>query len=191
MIVDRDLALGVAKLIDEMRKGGKLPSEQDLNRLAAQISGGFNAKKDEVAILRYSGDAKMLSFLLPVKLSVIGSIPITITHSLAAKNIRDKRGEIINNFPNYKHPTVFEAVDFSAEVKAVPIQKIMSSPMIVDGKVVGVIQISRKARPGDPVGPDFTPAELAQLAIVGSIVGKYVSELPAPPSVLPKAPVKV
>ena len=111
--------------------------------------------------MRLSADAKMLSFLFPIKLSVIGAIPITITHSLAAKNVRDKRGEIVNNFPNYKHPTVFEAVDLSDEVKAMPIQKIMSSPMIAEGKIVGVIQISRKARPGDPVGPDFTQADLA------------------------------
>jgi hypothetical protein len=66
----------------------------------------------------------------------------------------------------------------------------MSSPMIVEGKVVGVIQISRKARPSEPVGPDFTQADLAQLATVGSILGKFLSELPAPPVVRPKPPAK-
>ncbi len=185
-----DLILVVAKLVDEMRKAGTHPSDQDLNRLAAQISNGFKAKKEEVAILRISADARMLSFLFPIKLSVIGAIPLTTTHSLAAKTIRDKRGEIVNNFPTYKHPTVFEAVDLSDEEKAVPIQKIMSSPMIVDGKVVGVIQISRKARPGEPVGPDFTQADLAQLATVGSIMGKFLAELPAPAMIRSKAPAK-
>jgi hypothetical protein len=182
-----DLALVVAKLVDEMRKAGTPPTAQDLNRLAAQISKGFKAKKGEVAILRLSSDAKMLSFLFPIKLSVIGAIPLTATHSLAAKTIRDKRGEIVNNFPTYKHPTVFEAVDLSAEEKALPIQKIMSSPMIVDEKVVGVIQVSRKARPGDPVGPDFTPAELAELTTVGGILGKFLAALPAPSSMPPKS----
>jgi hypothetical protein len=185
-----DLVLVVAKLVDEMRKAGAPPSDQDLNRLAAQISNGFKAKKEEVAILRLSADAKMLSFLFPIKLSVVGAIPLTTTHSLAAKTIRDKRGEIVNNFPNYKHPTVFEAVDLSDQEKAVPIQKIMSSPMIVEGKVVGVIQISRKARPSEPVGPDFTPADMAQLATVGSILGKYLSELPAPSMLRTKTPAK-
>jgi len=131
-----------------------------------------------------------LSFIFPIKLSYIGAIPITTTHSLAAKTIREKRGEFVNNFANYKHPTVFEAVDLSDDEKAVPIQKIMSSPMIVDGKVVGVIQISRKARPGEPVGPDFTHADLAQLASVGSVLGKYISELPAPSLGGPKPPAK-
>lgn len=177
-MADIDPVLVVAKLVDDMRKTGGSPSEQDLNRLAAQISHAFKAKKEEVAILRLSNDAKMLSFLFPIKLSVVGAIPLTTTHSLAAKTIRDKRGEIVNNFPTYKHPTVFEAVDLSEQEKAVPIQKIMSSPMVVDGKVVGVIQISRKARPGEPVGPDFTQADMAQLSTVGSILGKFLSELP-------------
>ena len=185
-----DLVLVVAKLVDEMRKAGAPPSDKDLNRLAAQISNGFKAKKEEVAILRLSADAKMLSFLFPIKLSVIGAIPLTTTHSLAAKTIREKRGEIVNNFPNYKHPTVFEAVDLSDQEKAVPIQKIMSSPMVIEGKVVGVIQISRKARPGEPVGPDFTQADMAQLATVGSILGKYLSELPAPSMLRRKTPAK-
>jgi len=185
-----DLILTVAKLVDELRKGGVPPSDQDWNRLAAQVSNGFKARKEEVAILRLSADAKVLSFIFPIKLSYIGAIPITTTHSLAAKTIREKRGEFVNNFANYKHPTVFEAVDLSDDEKAVPIQKIMSSPMIVDGKVVGVIQISRKARPGEPVGPDFTHADLAQLASVGSVLGKYISELPAPSLGGPKPPAK-
>jgi hypothetical protein len=62
--------------------------------------------------------------------------------------------------------------------------------MIVDGKIVGVIQISRKARPGEPVGTDFTHADLAQLASVGSVLGKYISELPAPSLAGPKPPAK-
>jgi hypothetical protein len=185
-----DLILVVAKLVDELRKAGAPPSDQDWNRLAAQVSNGFKARKEEVAILRLSADAKVLSFIFPIRLSFIGAIPITTTHSLAAKTIREKRGEIVNNFANYKHPTVFEAVDLSDDEKAVPIQKIMSSPMIVEGKVVGVIQISRKARPGEPVGLDFTHADLAQLSSVGSVLGQYLSELPAPSLAHPKPPTK-
>jgi hypothetical protein len=85
----------------------------------------------------------------------------------------------VNNFAAYKHPTVFESVDLSEQEKAAPIQKIVSAPMIADGKVVGVIQISRKAKPGDPVGPDFTPKDMSELMAVGVILGKYVATLPA------------
>jgi GAF domain-containing protein len=178
-MVEMDYVLAVTRLVDELRKSGTDPSIGDWNRLALQISRVFNVRKEEVAVLRLSADARVLSFALPTKLSMIGAIPLTTAHSLAAKTIRDKRGEIVNNFTNYKHPTVFEAVNLSDEEKAVPIQKIVSSPMLADGRVVGVIQISRKARSGEPAGPDFTQADLAQLATIASVLGKYVSELPA------------
>lgn len=180
-MADIDLSLTVAKLVEEMRKAGGYPADEVLNRLAAQVSMGFKAKKEEVAILRVSPDGRMISFLFPVKLAKIGAIPLTTTHSLAAKTIRDKRAEIVNNFSVYKHPTVFEAVDLSAEEKASPIQKIVSVPMIADGKVVGVIQISRKAKPGDPIGPDFTPRDVTELSAVGAILAKFLVTLPAAP----------
>jgi len=192
-MADLDLSLTVAKSVEDMRKAGGYPSDDALTKLAAQISPAFRAKKDEVAILRVSPDGRMLSFVFPVKLARVGAIPLTTSNSLAAKTIRDKRGELVNNFSVYKHPTVFESVDLSAEEKASPIQKIVSAPMIVDGKVVGAIQISRKGKPGETVGPDFTSRDLAELSTVGTILGKYLMTLPAappaqhPPAAPPKA----
>lgn len=183
---DIDLSLTVARLVEEMRKTGAYPTDEALSRLAAQMAPFFKAKKDEVAILRLSADGRMLSFVFPIKLAKVGNIPLTTSHSLAAKSIRDKRGELVNNFSVYKHPTVFEAVDLSEQEKAAPIQKIVSAPMIVDGKVVGVIQISHKAKPGDPVGADFTVKDLAELSTVGTILGKYLMTLPPPPPPFPK-----
>ncbi len=180
-MADIDLSLAVAKQVEEMRKAGGAPPDEAWSRLAAQIGQAFKAKKDEVAILRLSPDARMLNFVFPSKLAKIGAIPLTTSHSLAAKTIRDKRGETINNFSVYKHPTVFEAIDLSAEEKAAPIQKIVSAPMIVEGKVAGVIQVSRKGKPGEPVGADFSPRDLAELTSVGSILGKYLVTLPAAP----------
>ena len=127
-----------------------------------------------------SADGKMISFLFPTKFQKVGAIPLTSAHSLATKTVRDRRGEIVNNFSVYKHPTVFESIDLSAEEKAIPIQKIVSSPMVVDGKVVGVIQVSRKGKAGDPIGPDFTPADLAELNTAGTIVGKFLATAPPP-----------
>ncbi len=178
-MADMDLSLSVAKLVEEMKKAGNPPSEAALTQLAITIANAFKAKKEEVAILRVASDGRMLGFVFPIKLAKIGAIPLTTAHSLAAKNIRDKRGEIVNNFSVYRHPTVFEAVDLSAEEKAAPIQKIVSAPMIADGKVAGVIQISRKGRGTDPLGPDFTPHDLAELNAVGTILGRYLATLPA------------
>jgi hypothetical protein len=186
VMADMDLSLEVAKLVEEMRKAGGPPTEEAWNRLATQIAMGFNAQKDEVAILRLAPNAKMLNFVFPSKLAKIGSIPLTLTQSLAAKTIREKRGEIVNTFPGYKHPTVFESINLSEQERAAPIQKIVSAPMITEGKVEGVIEISRKAKPGEPVGPDFTPNDLAELTMVGSILAKFLSTQPPIPPTPPK-----
>lgn len=186
---EMDVALAVAKQVEELRKLGGYPPDEAFTKLATQVGIAFQAKKDEVALLKVSADGRMLSFLYPAKLAKIGSIPLTASHSLAAKTIRDKRGEIVNNFAVYKHPTVFEAVDLSEAEKAAPIQKIMSAPMIVDGKVVGVTQVSRKGRVGEMPGPDFSPRDLADLTNVGAILGRLVATLPAPP-IAAKKPAK-
>ena len=177
---DLDLSLNVAKQVEAMRKAGGFPSDELLDQLAGVIAQAFKGRKDEVALLNLSSDGKMLSFLFPTKFQKIGAIPLTSSHSLATKTIRDKRGEIVNNFSVYKHPTVFESIDFSDKEKAAPIQKIVSVPMVVDGKVVGVIQVSRKGKAGDPIGPDFTQADLAELVAVGTILGKYLVTVPPP-----------
>ncbi len=181
-MADPELTLNVAKQVEAMRKTGVFPTDDLLTQLATVIGQAFKGRKDEVALLQVSQDGKMVSFLFPTKFQKIGAIPLTSSHSLATKTIRDKRGEIVNNFSVYKHPTVFESIDVSAEEKATPIQKIVSSPMIVDGKVVGVIQVSRKGKAGDPIGPDFTVGDLAELNTVGTIIGKYLSTVPAPPA---------
>jgi hypothetical protein len=179
-MADLDLSLNVAKQVEAMRKAGGFPSPPLLDQLGSVIAKAFKGRKDEVALLRLSSDGKMLSFLFPTKFQKIGAIPLTSSRSLATKTIRDKRGEIVNNFSVYKHPTVFESVDFSEKEKATPIQKIVSSPMVVDGKVVGVIQVSRKGKPGDLIGPDFTTGDLAELNIVGTILGKYLVTISYP-----------
>jgi GAF domain-containing protein len=182
-LADADITLAVAKIVEELRKAGGQLSEEGLIRVAGQIASGFKVRKQEVAILRVSPDGQTLSFLFPTKLAKIGLIPLSTTHSLATKTIRERRGEIVNNFPAYKHPTVFEAVDLSEHEKAAPIQKIISAPMLVNDKVVGVIQVGRKGRPGDPIGPDFTPNDVADLASVGAILGKFLTTFsPAPTS---------
>jgi len=181
-----DLSLTVAKHVEEMRKVGGYPSDDALTKLASQVGYAFGARKDEVAVLRLSPDGRMLRFLYPIRLQKVGEIPLTSAHSLAAKTIRERKGEIVNNFSVYKHPTVFEAVDLSPEEKASPIQKIMSVPMITEGKVVGVIQVSRKGRGGEQIGPDFTPKDVMELTAVGSILGKFTATLPFVPPTPPK-----
>ncbi len=178
-MVDIDLSFAVEKQIEEIREAGGQPTDEALDRLAAQIARAFQARRAEVAILRLSTGGGLIRFFYPVRLANIGVLPTTAVRSLAVKNIREKKGEIVNNFPVNRHPTVFEAVDLSKEDKATPIQKIVSAPMIVEGEVVGLIQVSRKGKPGESVGPDFTPRDLTELTKAGTILGKFLVTLPA------------
>ena len=180
VVPDLDVTLVLARLVDKMRTRGSPPADQDVTTLVQHIAEGFKVKREEVALLRVSPDGKMLSFLYPTKLSLAGTIPLNTMHSLATRTLRERRGEIVNSFTAYKHLTVFESLDLSAEEKAAPIQKIMSTPMMLEGKVVGVVQVCRKMRPGAGEAPDFQPPDLAQLEMVATILGKILAELPAP-----------
>ena len=169
------LSLDLARMLEEVRKAGGKLSAQHLENIAARIGSAFRAKSDEVAALRVSPDGKQLRFIFPQKMAKIGQIPITTTNSLAVRTVRGKRGDIVNNFSTYKHPTVFEAVQLASEETSAPIRKIMSAPMLVDNKVVGVIQVSRKGRPGEAVGGDFTPGDLKELTDAAAILGQFLS----------------
>jgi len=160
----------LTKVVDEM---AKLP-EVDASQIAAiiqNVSKAFNVKADEVAVLAMAHGDKFLRFVVPEKLQKVGDIPLTSTNSLAVRTARDRRPEVINNFATARHPTVFEAVPLGQQ-RGEPIQKIMSAPINADGKVIGVIQVSRKGKAVTASGADFTPKDLSDLVTVANLVGR-------------------
>jgi transcriptional regulator with GAF, ATPase, and Fis domain len=166
------------RLLDEASKSGKGLSDDVLQKAAGEISKNFQVKQDEVAILQLTQNGNVLAFLYPIKLQKVGSIPMTNTVSLAVRTAREKRPEAINSFATQKHPTVFEAVDLGVEhnKEKNPIQKIMSAPLIADGKVVGVVQISRKGKNGPSAGPDFTIKDLTALMATAGLLAKALKK---------------
>jgi transcriptional regulator with GAF, ATPase, and Fis domain len=138
-------------------------NEVGLNRAVDLISRNFAVRTHEVAIFGLTPDDRFLQFLTPARLREVGQIPTTSTHSLAARTVREKRAEVINHFAVIPHSSVFEAVPISEDQPGEAIQKIMSAPIVVDRKVVGVIQISRKANTAPEAGPDFTHQQLREL----------------------------
>jgi transcriptional regulator with GAF, ATPase, and Fis domain len=168
-------AQDIANLVTELQKEGISTSNAD--KLAAEISKAFNVKLDEVAILRLVG--QNLVFLYPSKLHQVGSIPMNTTNSVAARTASAKRAEIINNFAQTKHTSVFEAVDLDNKARpagskvdrsAQIIQKLMSVPIMGSGGVLGVIQVCRKGPSGPAAGADFSPPDLQKLvSFAGSL----------------------
>ena len=166
------LSAGLSRLIDEANKSGQGLSGQVLDKIVSELSKAFQVKLEEVAVLHLTHRGAVLSFLYPLKLQKAGSIPMTSTSSLAVRTVREKRPEMINNFPAQKHPTIFEAIALSAETKGNPIQKIMSAPLVVDGKAVGVIQVCRKGKTGPAAGSDFTIKDLTTVISVAGVLAK-------------------
>jgi hypothetical protein len=166
-------ATEIARLANEVVRGGKELDEERLSRIVGELSKLFSVKADEVAILELTQNGAILSFLYPLQLRTVGSIPMSSTNSLAVRSVRDKRPEMINNFPAQRHPTVFESVALDAEQgERHPIQKIMSVPLLVDGKAVGAVQISRKGKSATTAGPDFTIRDLTSLVSTASVLAK-------------------
>lgn len=163
----------LARLVDEFAKSRKAMGEEEWTKIVQHVAKVFSVKQDEVAILQLSDNGAILRFVYPFKLQKVGSIPMTTTNSLAVRTVREKRPEMINNFPAQKHPTVFEAVtlDTDAQEKQ-PIQKIMSAPLLVDGKPFGVVQVSRKGKSPTTVGADFTIRDLTALITTAGLLAK-------------------
>jgi hypothetical protein len=137
-------------------------SRISLASVGEKIARSLGVRNDEVAILALSTRWKHLHFLVPEVLKNVGFIPLSSNSALAARTARDSRPEIDNNFTGSRHATVFEGVKITAEA-AEAIQKIISAPILSDGKVIGVIQVSRKGANSMHCGPDFTAADLGKI----------------------------
>ncbi|MGA2846569.1 MAG: hypothetical protein ABSF68_14235, partial [Candidatus Acidiferrales bacterium] len=70
--------------------------------------------------------------------------------------------------------SVFEAVPISEDKRGIAIQKIMSAPILLDKKVIGVIQVSRKGATPSEAGPDFVPQQLRELKTIADTIAPCV-----------------
>jgi GAF domain-containing protein len=137
-----------------------------LNRAVELIAKNFGVRAHEVAILGLTTDARSLRFLAPDNLRAIGEVPLSSSTSLAARTVRERRPELINRFTSVPHASVFEAVPIAEDQPGQPIQKIMSSPIMSDNRVVGAVQVSRRADEIADAGPDFTYPQLRELGVI-------------------------
>ena len=152
--------------------------EVSLASIAERIAKIVGVRPDEVAILGLSTKWRHLYFLAPQALRNVGHIPLSSTSALAARTARESRPEIDNNFAKSRHASVFEGARLSGET-AEAIQKIISAPILAGGKVVGVIQISRKGPHAKGVGPDFTADDVGSVLSLCKPLGKLLQCLTA------------
>jgi len=149
------------------------PLRISLATVAEKIARNLGVKNEEVAILAVSARWRHLHFLVPEALKNVGFIPLSSNSALAARTARDSRPEIENNFANARHAAVFEGVKIGNEA-AEAIQKMISAPILLDGKVIGVIQVSRKGATPHSAGPDFTATDLGNILALCKPLGKLL-----------------
>jgi hypothetical protein len=142
------------------------------------VSQAFKCKQDEVAVLLVTGDGRHLRFIAPRPFADLGTIPLTKRDAIAVRVLAARTGEVINNVPMIKHVTFFESVKLKDE--PAPIQKMVTTPILVGRQAIGVAEISRKGPSPREAGPDFTPADLEKAkTLFDSIAAPLAEARPA------------
>lgn len=151
-----------------------LPSlDARLEEAAKLICGAFTLKPDELVIFSLDSESGFLGFLWPLKLRDAGAIPLTAATPLVVQTARENRGFLNNFFSTSPHASVFENFRIN-DSPPLPVQKIMSAPIGRDGKVVGVIQVSRKGEDAARAGNDFSRNELLALERIASVIAGFI-----------------
>jgi hypothetical protein len=162
------------KWVNELARQGGEGELIRLNRAVELISRNFGVQTHEVAILGLTPDEKSLQFLAPESLRAVGQIPLSSTKALAARTFREKRPELVNHFSVVPHASVFEGVPINENERAEAIQKIMSAPITLGTRVIGVLQVSRKGKAAADAGPDFTFPQLRELKTVADALAPCI-----------------
>jgi len=148
-------------------------------KIAAVLAAQFRVQPEDVGILRLENES--LVFVHPAKLHDVGRIPLNNSSSAAVRTLNTRRPEIMNNFTKTKHTSFFEMVDVSgtppvAGAKTskdrLTIQKLMSVPVIVTGRAVGVVQVCRKGATLSAAGADFVSSDLQKLVSLAGVLAK-------------------
>lgn len=155
----------------------RVPDRRELlldmgDRIVKTVSQQFSCKLDEVAILLLSADGKHLRFVAPRPFADLGSIPLSKRDSIAVNVFARRAGEVTNNVPMVRHVSFFETIKLRDRI--VPIQKMVTTPIVHKGHPIGVVQVSRKGANPLEAGPDFTSADLRRVQEVFDAVAPYL-----------------
>jgi hypothetical protein len=148
------------------------------DRIVKTLSHEFSCRQDEVAILLLSTDGRHLRFVAPRRFADLGSIPVTKRDSIAVGVLSRRAGEVTNNVPMVRHVSFFESIKLRD--KPVPIQKMVTAPLLVRGQAIGVAQISRKGETPREAGPDFSAADLKRAQELLEAIAPYLAEARPP-----------
>lgn len=144
------------------------------DRVCLKLAQILHVRRSEVALLRLEKGS--LRFIFPPELRSAGVLPLSGS-AVAARTAATKTPLLSNSFMRVKHVSLFEAVKIKAEEEdrsqeQMPIQKIMSVPVLHSGNVMGVVQVSRKGLDPSLSGADFTAEDMKQLEKAAEIIAR-------------------
>ena len=142
--------------------------------IVKSVGQAFSCKPDEVAILLLTVDGRHLRFVAPRAFAELGTIPLTKRDAIAVRVLAARTGEVINNVPMVRHVTFFESVKLRD--KPVPIQKMVTTPILAKGQPIGVAEVSRKGANSGTAGPDFTQDDLHRAQEIFDLIAPYLAE---------------
>ncbi len=118
-------------------------SKEKAKVLAEYLSNTFEGvEKNDIAVLFEKAGA--LSFVYPENLKSC-AVPID-EKSTAGKTYKNQKTFIFNKFAEVSHISLFEKFVKDDNLNTLPIQKIISTPILKEGKIIGVVQVSRKGK---------------------------------------------
>ena len=93
-------------------------------------------------------------------------------NSLVAKTANELVTTLDNSFAKSRHLFIFEFM-LAEKSDRIPIQKIMSVPVIANGEAKAVIQVVRKGAAIADAGEDFTVEDLSALVKIAELLSDY------------------
>jgi len=174
-IVNRGSGANVAKAsVSELES--MLSESPNTDRVCLKLAQILHVRRSEVALLRLEKGS--LRFIFPAELRSAGVLPLTGS-AVAARTAATRTSLMSNAFMRVKHVSLFEVVKLGAggdeedrRQEQMPIQKIMSVPVVHSGNVMGVIQVSRKGLDPSLAGEDFTGDDLKHLEQAAEILAR-------------------
>ncbi len=142
-----------------------------LELAAREIGEFFGVQPHEVAFFTVDARQNTILFRWPQSLAAAAHIPLRAVNSLVAKTANKRRSTIDNAFAASRHLFMFEHLLADKEER-VPMQKVMSVPVVTGDAVQGVIQVTRKGATPEEAGADFTPGDLAALEWIAAIAAE-------------------
>jgi hypothetical protein len=161
------------QIVEQLEKQSPPVSPESLEAVGKAIAAIFSLRIDEVAILEIPEEGRLLRFILPEKLREVGTIPLSSSNALAARTARSRRAEVVNNFQTFPHASVFEGVPMGRSPEET-IQKIVSAPILVENRAIGVVQLCRKGVSLLDAGPDFAARDLTELKSISGLLSRFL-----------------